>query len=205
IKMDQKTIQALVILLLYQNITSGASKDGQIITKGSSVTITCKPSAPGSLLMWFRAVDNKGLEFILTVNSKGEVKGRSDSISIFSEHKITENILELKSFEASRDSGMYSCASLNSNKLSFGPVTRLVGETVKATTRAPIVTTQTTSTTTTACEKNPSMSCNPIILGPLAGGCGLLLLLLIITICYCNREPHFSHFLSSVPALSTAS
>lgn len=38
------------------------------------------------------------------------------------------------------------------------------------------------------CSTEPSMFCAPIILAPLAGGCGLLLLLLIVTSVYCNRE-----------------
>lgn len=37
------------------------------------------------------------------------------------------------------------------------------------------------------------MFCTPLILGPLVGGCGLLLLLLIITTVYCNSESTREH------------
>ncbi|XP_038133802.1 T-cell surface glycoprotein CD8 alpha chain isoform X2 [Cyprinodon tularosa] len=49
------------------------------------------------------------------------------------------------------------------------------------------------STTRRSCDctirvnSDPSLFCAPIILGPLAGACGLLLLLLIVTFLYCNR------------------
>lgn len=44
------------------------------------------------------------------------------------------------------------------------------------------------STFTGKTVKGMSLDCAPLILGPLAGGCGLLLLLLIITSLYCNSR-----------------
>ncbi|KAJ3602095.1 hypothetical protein NHX12_029854 [Muraenolepis orangiensis] len=71
--------------------------------------------------------------------------------------------LRLKSFDAARDSGLYGCASVVGSELIFGKVTRLIG-----TAKAPLV-------------------CAPLVLWPLVGGCGLLLLVLLSTIVYCTR------------------
>ncbi|KAK1901480.1 T-cell surface glycoprotein CD8 alpha chain [Dissostichus eleginoides] len=127
-------------------------------------------------------------------------------------HEITSGAVKDKavkegnlSFNQTRDSGVYSCASLKGSELIFGNPTRLFQEKVKV----PIeetsqATEQTKCTTASPCvcesgnkpgETSPEMFCSLIILGPLAGGCGLLLLLLIITIVYCNhvrtrRCPH---------------
>ncbi|XP_071372644.1 T-cell surface glycoprotein CD8 alpha chain [Centroberyx affinis] len=196
--MDQKTIQTLVILLLYQNIASGDSTGAQVTKEQMPVQIKCVPPEKVTLIVWFRVVDNKEMEFIASF-SNGFLKVSSSSYeSTFNGSKISQNILVLKSFNKIRDSGIYCCASLARNKLFFGEVTRLVGETLKMATEAPpaATTKPNPSTSTKPCvctsknkqaEKNPSMLCNPIILGPLAGSCGLLLLLLIVTICYCNR------------------
>ncbi|XP_078139973.1 T-cell surface glycoprotein CD8 alpha chain-like isoform X1 [Centroberyx gerrardi] len=197
--MDQKRIQTLVILLLYQNIASGASTGALVTKEQTPVEIKCVPSSRGSLVIWFRVVDNKAMEYIASF-SNGFIKQQSSSYkSIFAEEKISQDILLLKSFNKIRDSGIYSCASLTQNKLFFGEVTRLVGQETKVATEAPPAanTKLIPSTSTKACvctsqnkqgERNPSMLCNPIILGPLAGSCGLLLLLLIVTICYCNHR-----------------
>ncbi|MEQ2250977.1 hypothetical protein ILYODFUR_006374 [Ilyodon furcidens] len=118
----------------------------------------------------------------------------------FSLKKLNNDfVLTVKSFNKTNDNGMYSCASLvKGNELKFGPVTthRVPEKTIKPipTSKAnEVPTTSQTSTTPRSClcpDRNnlgSSMSCAPIILGPLAGGCGLLLLLLIITILYCNK------------------
>ncbi|XP_078139513.1 uncharacterized protein LOC139926938 [Centroberyx gerrardi] len=219
--MDQKRIQTLVILLLYQNIASGASTGALVTKEQTPVEIKCVPSSRSSLVIWFRVVDNKAMEYIASF-SNGFIKQQSSSYkSIFAEEKISQDILLLKSFNKIRDSGIYSCASLTQNKLFFGEVTRLVGQETKVATEAPPTTNTKPipSTSTKACvctsqnkqetkmateappacfagERNPSMLCNPIILGPLAGSCGLLLLLLIITICYYNRKSNFPRTLS---------
>uniref|UniRef100_UPI003AAF9445 T-cell surface glycoprotein CD8 alpha chain n=1 Tax=Centroberyx gerrardi TaxID=166262 RepID=UPI003AAF9445 len=173
----------------------GASTGALVTKEQTPVEIKCVPSSRGSLVIWFRVVDNKAMEYIASF-SNGFIKQQSSSYkSIFAEEKISQDILLLKSFNKIRDSGIYSCASLTQNKLFFGEVTRLVGQV--ATEAPPTTNTKPIpSTSTKACvctsqnkqgERNPSMLCNPIILGPLAGSCGLLLLLLIITICYYNR------------------
>uniref|UniRef100_A0A8C9XLS5 T-cell surface glycoprotein CD8 alpha chain n=1 Tax=Sander lucioperca TaxID=283035 RepID=A0A8C9XLS5_SANLU len=171
IKMDQKWIPILVILVFCQKMTSGAGED--IVAKeGEQVEITCKPHDMGSMVIWFRVLDTSGMEFIASFSSIGLTKSTAASFpSTFSNSKIQQNILILKSFNKAQDSGVYCCAALKNNGLKFGITTRLVG-----------------GDTCFAGETSPQMFCTPIILGPLAGGCGLLLLLLIISTVYCNRK-----------------
>lgn len=45
----------------------------------------------------------------------------------FSDTKMQNQKLVLNNFKKHKDSGVYSCASLKSNELKFGEVTRLVG------------------------------------------------------------------------------
>ncbi|XP_032368777.1 T-cell surface glycoprotein CD8 alpha chain isoform X2 [Etheostoma spectabile] len=209
--MDQKWSQILVILVFCQRITSGVGED-RTVKEGEQVEITCIPQEVGSIVVWFRVLDTSGMEFIASFSSNGLLKSPAASFpSTFSQSKIQQNILTLKSFSKSRDSGVYNCASLKANELKFGVATRLVGEKVEVAVvetpsgRASAVTTEQNPCTTAApCDCNninkqgetsPQMFCTPIILGPLAGGCGLLLLILIITTVYCNhirtrRCPH---------------
>nr|XP_057923634.1 T-cell surface glycoprotein CD8 alpha chain isoform X2 [Doryrhamphus excisus] len=137
--------------------------------------------------------------------------------SIFSASKMSENIMTITSFSQGRDSGLYGCASLKGTQLIFGDVTRLVGgefftkmiptdgtflnffffsvEKTEVASKAPLAPTLTAKPPVTSlpcvCEtitrKGHDLPCNPIVLIPLAGGCGLLLLILLIVIVYCNQ------------------
>ncbi|MED6231831.1 hypothetical protein ATANTOWER_009920 [Ataeniobius toweri] len=143
------------------------------------------------------------MEFLGSFSPYGQPKKTRPNFDMhFSSQKLNDDfVLTVKSFTKRNDNGMYSCASLfRGNELKFGPVTshRVPEKTIKAipipTPKAnEVPTTSQTATTPRRClcpdRKNlgSSMSCAPIILGPLAGGCGLLLLLLIITILYCNK------------------
>ncbi|XP_051804359.1 T-cell surface glycoprotein CD8 alpha chain [Acanthochromis polyacanthus] len=200
--MDQKWIQILVILMFYQKIASGADLN-KAVKEGGSIDIECQPpSTTTHTIMWFRALDNSGMEFIISVSSSGLEKWkRSNYSDIFS--KGTQSKQTVKSFKKSRDSGLYGCAALVGSELKFGKITRLFGEeTKKDTTEAPLTkppNNQSATKTTCDCNKNkkpagagaepatPPLLCSILILAPLAGGCGLLLLLLIITAVYCNR------------------
>ncbi|XP_017278322.1 T-cell surface glycoprotein CD8 alpha chain [Kryptolebias marmoratus] len=190
--MDPTWTRVLLILLLCQKVTSADVK----AEEGKEAMISCKPEK-GTMVIWFRALDKSGMEFIASVSSTGQLKtSRPNFNNKFRFQTTDSQTLILKSFNKNNDSGVYSCGSLvNGNKLLFGEVTRLkLDEATKKVTKAPPVrpTTQ-TSTPTKTClckDKNktgPSMFCAPIILGPLAGGCGLLLLLLIVTTLYCNK------------------
>ncbi|KAL7844136.1 hypothetical protein SRHO_G00226750 [Serrasalmus rhombeus] len=109
--------------------------------------------------------------------------------------------LTLKGFKKEMDSGSYSCATITNNKLYFGPVTSLQGTPdPKPETKVVATTRETpehfTTKSTVFCEhkdqvRKPvsavTLGCELVILIPLAAGSGLLLILLIITILYCNR------------------
>ncbi|KAM6927928.1 T-cell surface glycoprotein CD8 alpha chain [Xenentodon cancila] len=156
------------------------------------------------MVIWFRVSDKSGMEFIGSFSNFGHQKSIQPNYSSIYTDRVISKIfhLKLKAFSKDRDSGLYSCASLYKGiELKFGAVTRLRGEEqtemrappTRAATRAPSTTT--TAAPKCACEggqnkpgdRRSSMFCAPIILGPLAGGCGLLFLLLFITIIYCNR------------------
>ncbi|XP_029287891.1 T-cell surface glycoprotein CD8 alpha chain [Cottoperca gobio] len=190
--MDQKWI--LVILVFCQKMTSGAGED-KTVKEGQLVEINCALQEKGSLVIWFRLLDTSGMEFIASFSNNGMPKYVTNSFSkTFSESRIQQDVLILRSFNTISDSGVYNCASLKGNELKFGIATRLVMEKVEvAVDKASQATNLNICTTATPCvcnkqgETSPQMFCTPIILGPLAGGCGLLLLLLIITAVYCNQ------------------
>ncbi|KAM4588982.1 T-cell surface glycoprotein CD8 alpha chain isoform 2-T2 [Odontesthes bonariensis] len=203
--MDRKWIQILVILVFFQQITSGAVQE-KTVMEGQEVDVTCQPSEEGgTMVIWFRVLDVSGMEFIASFSPSGTKKASGPNYDSIFQHrntKLNEYVLKLKSFKNS-DRGIYSCASLiRGTKLSFGEVTRLVGEPTRES--PPLTTKRTPSTTTTSCAckewSKPapvghSLFCAPIILAPLVGGCGFLLLLLIIISSYCNyvrtrRCPH---------------
>ncbi|XP_031725740.1 T-cell surface glycoprotein CD8 alpha chain [Anarrhichthys ocellatus] len=190
----------LVILVFCQKMTSGAGEE-MTVKEGQPVELKCRPSVEASMIVWFRVLDN-GIEFIASFSREGFPKSPVASFpSTFSHSSIRNDILKLKSFNKARDSGIYSCGSLvKGNEMQFGKVIRLVGEKVEVALKAPqtTITAPTQSTTATPCvcnkiednkqgETSPQMFCSPIILGSMAASCGLLLLLLIIAILYCNR------------------
>lgn len=193
-KMDQKWILILAILALHQKITSAAVEKS--VREGQRVDIKCKPAlTTGSMVIWFRVLDKAGSEFIGSTSTTGIKKTSTSPRYTFS--KTDQHILTVNSF-TDRDSGIYSCALLRGSELSFGDVTRLAAEKIIVPTTATVTSAPTVKLCTTAApcvcdntvkrgETRPSMLCTPIILGPLAGGCGLLLLLLIVTAIYCNK------------------
>ncbi|MEQ2272607.1 hypothetical protein XENORESO_002590 [Xenotaenia resolanae] len=198
--MDQKLIQILLIVLIHPKISSAA--EDTVPEEGKPFSIHCKPPESGTIVFLFRVVDESGMEFLGSFSPSGHPKTTRPNFDMdFSSKKLNNGfVLTVKSFNKTNDNGLYSCASLvRGNELKFGPVTphRVPENTIKAipTSKAnEVPTTSQTSTTPRSClcpdRKNlagSSMSCALIILGPLAGGCGLLLLLLIITILYCNK------------------
>lgn len=198
--MDQKWIQILLILGFYHNVASGVVTEVKVVKEGQPVDITCQATS-GSMVIWYRVLDQSGVEFIASysTNSGAMLKAPGDNYKdVFAHTKIRQHTLTLKAFSRDRDSGAYCCGSIKGNIMNFGGVTRLVGEVNrKAVTAAAAPATQPKQNVSTPCvckdkskkagTTEPSMFCAPFILGPLAGGCGLLLLLLVIVTLYCNR------------------
>ncbi|XP_010879110.1 T-cell surface glycoprotein CD8 alpha chain [Esox lucius] len=192
--MVQKWMQTLILLFFcqetLQQVSPNKKKDGE------SVRITCVPKTKGTMVIWFRVKENSGMEFIASFSTKDSTPKTPLNSVVFSDENIGKNILIIKSFQKARDSGAYSCASINSNALVFGEVTRLAGEESPSTTTTVTTTPTTTaellssSTTAKACQvgkSGPREMCDLIVWAPLAAGCGLLFLLLLITISYCSR------------------
>ncbi|KAM9859859.1 T-cell surface glycoprotein CD8 alpha chain isoform 2-T2 [Aulostomus maculatus] len=199
---QQWILVILVILVFYRRISLGAVAKS-VLPEGQQVEIKCRPAEVGTSIQWFRVQDNSGMHFIVSTSNTGLRRPDSSIPSAFSDKKLKEDVLILKSFSRSVDSGVYSCASLKNNQLKFGEVTRLAGEQAKEVTKPPIIKMNPSeSTTPCVCEatqdeerSNVDLVCSPLILGSLVGSCGLLLLLLIVTIMYCNhmrtrRCPH---------------
>uniref|UniRef100_A0A3P9H8E7 Ig-like domain-containing protein n=1 Tax=Oryzias latipes TaxID=8090 RepID=A0A3P9H8E7_ORYLA len=185
----------------HAEVTTGADRT---IQEGFPVDFKCQISE-GTMVFWFRMLDGSNMEFIASFSNTGiEKKFEQQYKNLFSHaKKDTYSILTLKSFSAPRDSGAYVCAALvKGNMLNFGEVERVHGEKKRETTKAPLMifthppTTVSTRASTRSCacshmpaaeKTKPLLPCDPLILGSLAGGCGLLLLLLIIITLYCNR------------------
>lgn len=111
------------VLSRLSGLTLGAGK--VVVREGQKVEIHC--DTKDTNVIWFRALDTFAMEF-LAYHANSGLKAKSDTFaSIFSESKLRQKILVLSSFNKARDSGLYSCASLKSNKLIFGEATRLVG------------------------------------------------------------------------------
>ncbi|XP_026204999.1 LOW QUALITY PROTEIN: T-cell surface glycoprotein CD8 alpha chain [Anabas testudineus] len=194
--MDQKWIQILLILMFYQKITSGAVE--KRVNEGEEIEIFCNPPEKGSIVTWFRVLEKSRIQFIASFSNTGMDKSSGPLDPSFSYSKIRDQKLILKNFKKHEDSGVYSCASLKSNELKFGEVTRLVGAPDAVTEPAPRATSAKPKLFTArpcVCNNqsagggdvNPRLHCSLLMLAPLAGACGLLLLLLIITILYCNK------------------
>lgn len=97
--------------------------------EGAPVEIKCQPPDSSSVsTIWFRALDNAGMEFIASFDLNRIAK-RTDMrpTSEFDDSKIKKDILILKSFNKEKDSGQYCCAIYKGPALIFGKVTRLVG------------------------------------------------------------------------------
>lgn len=107
-------------------MTSG---DGDVrVMEGESVEIKCKPPEEFySTLIWFRVLDNSGMEFIASFSRGGSLKAPKALPPAFNMDKISKDILKLNSFSKARDSGTYICASIQNNAVKFGEVTQVRG------------------------------------------------------------------------------
>lgn len=106
-------------------MTSGAAED-KVITEGHSADITCDTNESG-MVIWFRVLDGYGVEFIGSYSNFVKRETTTKPSSTFKDMNIKNHVLTLQSFSKARDSGAYTCATLKSAELKFGPVTRLRG------------------------------------------------------------------------------
>ncbi|KAF3856026.1 hypothetical protein F7725_016749 [Dissostichus mawsoni] len=106
-------------------MTSGAVID-MAVKEGNLVSLNCVPRDMGTMVVWFRHLDTTGMEFIASFTNNGVLKSARNSVSeLFGLSKDRPISLKLKSFNQTRDSGVYSCASLKGSDLIFGNVIRL--------------------------------------------------------------------------------
>ncbi|KAJ8338751.1 hypothetical protein SKAU_G00355370 [Synaphobranchus kaupii] len=197
--MSQVFARIFVLLVIFQY--THQQPNTKLYEEKATVVLNCEPPSKGSLINWFR-VREDNIEFLGSVTVNDELKANAYP-SLFT---INRNMLTLKEFQKARDSGIYSCSSLNKNMLHFGKATRIQGsaearptmKTVAAAATAALPRPGTGSCSSPPCscqipmdtkstEIHPSIKCELVIFAPLAGGCGLLFLVLIITICYCHR------------------
>ncbi|XP_059381514.1 T-cell surface glycoprotein CD8 alpha chain [Carassius carassius] len=188
-KMFQICIGFFVILSLFD----GGFGDN-VYKEGQEVTVDCDTKQPGVITFWFQ-INRSGPKYLFTVKST-DVKAIADP----TKYKVNKNAkvsLTIQSFKKNTDSGFYTCAAMNNNKLFFGGLTEIKGEpdpvtpppkeeTTPLKTTSPVITTNSQC----ICKKpvpKPSINCETWILSSLAAGCGVLLILLIFTILYCNR------------------
>ncbi|XP_061119379.1 T-cell surface glycoprotein CD8 alpha chain-like [Conger conger] len=165
------------------------------------VPINCDPPIKGSVITWFRVREDK-IDFLGTFTRTGEEK-KNAYPTLFSTERIRQNTLTLIEFQKARDSGTYYCSSFNNNILNFGKATHIDGvpEAKPTTMTAPPPALPRPRPSNSTCFSVPctckrpmdikvldsKIKCELMIFAPLAGGCALLILILIITICYCNR------------------
>ncbi|XP_016426649.1 T-cell surface glycoprotein CD8 alpha chain [Sinocyclocheilus rhinocerous] len=187
--MNQICIGFFVILSLFNGDFANT-----IYRKGEEVPINCDPK-PGVITFWFQ-INRSGAKYLFTVKST-DVKGNVNQTK-YKVNKSGKGSLAIQSFDKKTDSGFYTCAAMNNNKLIFGELTEINGEpdpTTPPPKIAPLSTkfapTPPMATTKSQCkcseQVKPSINCAIWILSSLASGCVLLLILLIITIFYCNH------------------
>uniref|UniRef100_A0A3Q4I362 Ig-like domain-containing protein n=1 Tax=Neolamprologus brichardi TaxID=32507 RepID=A0A3Q4I362_NEOBR len=183
--MDQKWLLILVIVVSYQKFTSGTFKV-QRAKEGDRIDISCTPknTTGASMIVWFRVLSNH-MEFIGSFSKTGLKKASATNFDEL--YTYTNNRLSLKSFKKT-DAGLYGCASLiQGNTLVFGEITQISAGKLcffkKLVNKVGSF---------SEGESSSAFNCSPIMLGALAGGCGLFLLLLIVTILYCNRKCIFN-------------
>ncbi|TNN33974.1 hypothetical protein EYF80_055866 [Liparis tanakae] len=115
----------LVALVFCQNVPPGAGEE-KTVKDGNPVDLTCAAVPASSLMLWFRLLGT-GMEFIASFSKDGFLKSSGDTFaSTFSDSR-KDGSLRLRSFDRTRDSGVYVCASRVGNTLEFGKVVRLVG------------------------------------------------------------------------------
>ncbi|XP_076140831.1 T-cell surface glycoprotein CD8 alpha chain [Alosa pseudoharengus] len=166
------------------------------VKEKESHTVQCTlKNDPSVTFMWLRVTKKNGIEFLGSYRNK---KRMGNVVLPESMETLDGYSLKIKSFNKQTDSGSYNCAKYNSNELTFGKPTVLEGvpdptQAPKKVTTTPCTTAATFPSTPCVCsnqrgvKSDPEKSCEFVIWAPLAGGCGLLLVLLIGVSLYCNK------------------
>ncbi|XP_062411188.1 T-cell surface glycoprotein CD8 alpha chain [Sardina pilchardus] len=196
VKMQLKWTEIFIFVCLFHACCP--AQKTQILKEKKEDTLHCSLKMDQSItVIWFRTTEKNGVQFILSCKNEKVLK-KNESLSTALE-ALGCYSLKIKSFNKETDSGRYNCARYNSNALEFGDTTVLAGE--PDPTQAPKVTQKATTTPcataapSTPCvcpnkrgvKRDPEKSCELMIWAPLAGGCGLLLVLLIAVSLYCNK------------------
>ncbi len=87
--------------------------------------VNCDPEKSGTLTFWFQ-VNSEGAKYIFTLRN-------NKAMAIVDENKYTVDVsgkvtLTIQDFKKNTDSGVYTCASMNSNQLFFGKISEIQGE-----------------------------------------------------------------------------
>ncbi|XP_036382702.1 T-cell surface glycoprotein CD8 alpha chain-like [Megalops cyprinoides] len=183
-------VPRILLQLFLLSLAQYAFQEPKTFEDGMPVSITCELEKQSQVL-WFRVTES-GMEVIASVGSKGEVKHLHKGMTFRDGDKKRMGITN---FNKTQDSGVYGCTHIQSTAMTFGKTTTLQGLPDPTTRPAPPVTTPMPNITTgTPCtcktvtrKADSAGNCNTAIWAPLAGGCFLLLLVLIFTIRHCSR------------------
>lgn len=98
----------------------------EIYKEGAKVRVECDIKQSGTMTFWFR-INSAGADFLFTVKQE-EVKERASDMKYITEKNGGKVHLVINPFKKKTDSGVYTCATMNSNKLFFGGLTEIEGE-----------------------------------------------------------------------------
>lgn len=121
----------MIAVLILHNSEINSAGEPRTVEEGQPVKIACRLPSPGTIVLWFRVVDDSGMEFIASFSPSGTLKksGPNYGKNLAVEKQSNDFVLTVKAFNRKSDSGVYTCAALVSgNQLSFGQVTQLRGE-----------------------------------------------------------------------------
>ncbi len=92
------------------------------------IQVYCDPKHHSVITFWFQ-INSSGAKYLLTVKGTEE-KSNADKNKYIVNTKAPSGKLGLiiKSFKKKTDSGLYTCAAMNSNKLFFGEPEEIKGE-----------------------------------------------------------------------------
>lgn len=96
--------------------------------EGQDVTVDCDTKQPGVITFWFQ-INTSGAKCLLTVKGTEEkFNADKEKYKVSKSDPSGKHGLAIKSFKKKTDSGLYTCAAMNKNKLFFGEPTEIKGE-----------------------------------------------------------------------------